>query len=66
MTPKEFCYWLQGSLELNENEEFNEKQTEVLKRHLSMVFNHIAHLEEKDQPPVHQTQGFHPESIERC
>ena len=48
MTAKEFCYWLQGSLELNENKSLNEKQTEILKRHLNMVFEHIAHLDEKE------------------
>ena len=40
MTTKDFCYWLMGSLELNENEGFNEEQTKIVKNHLNMVFHH--------------------------
>ncbi len=64
MTTKEFCYWLQGSLELNENESFNKKQTTVLKKHLDMVFEHIAHLDEKNQPKLNSIVNFKP--LERC
>ena len=42
MKTNEFCYWLMGSLELNENEGFDEKQTKVLKNHLNMVFVHMV------------------------
>lgn len=63
MTSKEFCYWLQGSLEMNDNKSFNEKQTEVLKKHLDMVFEHIAHLDEKDQSPLGAPI---PSTLERC
>lgn len=63
MTSKEFCYWLQGSLEMNDNKSFNEKQTEVLKKHLDMVFEHIAHLDEKDQPKPWKSDF---NTLERC
>jgi hypothetical protein len=40
MTSRDFCYWLQGLLELGEVTEFNSKQVEILKNHLAMVFVH--------------------------
>lgn len=52
MKPEEFCYWLQGVFEMSNTKEFDKRQTATLKRHLGMVFEHIAHLDEKDQPKV--------------
>lgn len=34
----EFCYWLQGLFELQDVTSLNQKQTEVIKKHLKMVF----------------------------
>ena len=42
MKTRDFCFWLMGSLELNENEGLNEKQTQILKNHLDMVFVHMV------------------------
>ena len=42
MKPTEFCYWLMGSLELNENKGFDKEQTQKLKNHLNMVFLHMV------------------------
>jgi len=50
MKPEEFCYWLQGVFEMTDTKELNKEQTATLKKHLNMVFEHIAHLDEKDQP----------------
>ena len=59
MKTTEFCYWLQGGLELNNNQTLDEKQTQIVKNHLNMVFEHIAHLKEEDQPPVkHSPNSF--------
>lgn len=61
MKPEEFCYWLQGVFEMTDVQEFDEKQTATLKKHLDMVFEHIAHLDEKDQPLVdHPFLGYEP------
>lgn len=38
MTSERFCYWLQGFLELAEPEKLTPKQVEVIKNHLSLVF----------------------------
>lgn len=40
MKAVEFCYWLQGMFELNGPANLNEKQTELIRRHLAMVFQH--------------------------
>jgi hypothetical protein len=53
MTPRDFCFWFMGSLELIELEEgLNEKQTQILKNHLNMVFEHIVNEDGtlKDEP----------------
>ncbi len=40
MKAVEFCYWLQGLFEVGEPTELNSKQTDLIKRHLDMVFIH--------------------------
>ena len=40
MKSVEFCYWLQGLFEVGEPMSLNEKQTDLIKRHLNMVFIH--------------------------
>jgi hypothetical protein len=37
---KSFCYWLQGFFELSGSEELTDKQVEVIKNHLKLVFFH--------------------------
>ena len=40
MTSRDFCYWLQGLFELGGPKALDEKQTDLVKRHLAMVFVH--------------------------
>ena len=40
MTSVEFCYWLQGFFEVGEPHTLNAKQTDLIQRHLNMVFIH--------------------------
>ena len=42
MTPIEFCYWLQGALELGGNKSFSEEQVQVLNEHLKLVFTKVT------------------------
>lgn len=37
MTPENFVYWLQGSLELSGNASLNKKQVEAIKHRLDLV-----------------------------
>jgi hypothetical protein len=42
MTPRDFCYWLQGAIEVNPygTASLNEQQVEVIKKNLELVFKH--------------------------
>lgn len=41
MTSRDFCYWLQGYLELtNQRGGMNEEQLKCIQKHLSLVFKH--------------------------
>lgn len=41
MTSRDFCYWLQGYLEIaGPTSGISEGQTEIIQRHLSLVFKH--------------------------
>ena len=63
MKASEFCYWLQGFFEIekerNQNVDLTKKQTDVIQRHLAMVFKHD--LDPKQGTPEHQAelQGIH-------
>ena len=50
MNSIDFCYWLQGHFEISEATELNEKQIEIIKNHLNLVFKHeIDGIYEKDE-----------------
>ena len=40
MTSRDFCYWLQGNFEISETKTLGERETEMVKRHLALVFKH--------------------------
>lgn len=40
MTSRDFAYWLQGFFELTDAATLNETQTDLIKKHLSLVFIH--------------------------
>lgn len=40
MTTKDFCYWLQGFIEVGDPKTITEGQLKVIKEHLSLVFRH--------------------------
>lgn len=40
MTSRDFCYWLQGHFEIAKPELLDKKQTDMVKRHLALVFKH--------------------------
>ena len=54
MTSRDFAFWLQGFFELAETSNLNEKQVEMIKNHLSMVFIHD--IDPKAGPPAHQAK----------
>jgi len=38
MTPQDFTYWLQGFMEISDPKSLDEKQTQIIKDHLALVF----------------------------
>jgi len=42
MTAEQFTYWLQGFMETAEPKKLNEKQTQIIKDHLELVFNKVT------------------------
>ena len=48
MTPREFCYWLQGVFEVAKLTSLNEEQTTQIKNHLNLAFVHIDAQEEDE------------------
>ena len=40
MTSRDFCFWLQGFLEISDSKTVDEKQLESIKKHLNLVFVH--------------------------
>ena len=42
MTTKEFAYWLQGYFEISGAKELDERQVEVVKDHLALVFTKVT------------------------
>ncbi len=40
MTSRDFCFWLQGHLELSDGAALNATKVDLIKRHLNLVFKH--------------------------
>lgn len=40
MTSRDFVYWLQGFMEINQPLSITEEQTKIIKNHLALVFKH--------------------------
>lgn len=60
MTSRDFCYWLQGYLELQplargaELGGMSPEQTHAVRSHLALVFKH--EIDPNAGPPAHQTE----------
>jgi hypothetical protein len=53
VTSRDFCFWLQGYLELREEKGMSDTQIEIMKRHLALVFKH--EIDPSMGGPIHQT-----------
>jgi hypothetical protein len=42
MTPENFTYWLQGFFEVSDTKKLDEKQVQIIKDHLNLVFNKVT------------------------
>lgn len=52
MTARDFCYWLQGVFEVGGVKQLDERQTDLVRRHLALVFAH--EIDPSAGPPEHQ------------
>lgn len=52
MTSRDFCFWLQGLFELQGPKELDARQTDLIKRHLALVFVH--EIDPSMGPETHQ------------
>lgn len=70
MTSRDFAFWLQGFFEVAEPKTIGEKETEMIKKHLNLVFKHEIdpsmggpeHQLELNQ--IHSPQSFGPNTDE--
>jgi len=54
MTSRDFCYWLQGVFEVGDVKQLDARQTELVRRHLALVFKH--EIDPSAGPPEHQKE----------
>lgn len=54
MTTRDFCYWLQGALEISDPKNMDEREINVIKAHLNMVF--IPDIDPSMGDETHQTK----------
>ena len=60
MKSTEFAYWLQGFFELSETNSLSERQTEIIKNHLKLVFVYEIDPSYSDDPKVQdKLQSIH-------
>lgn len=67
MEAESFAYWLQGYFEISGNSTLSEKQVEVIKNHLNMVFLHDIDPKINAVTDKNKLDKLHnPNSIMRC
>jgi hypothetical protein len=44
-----FCYWLKGFFEISDTNKLNEKQVQIIRDHLDLVFNKVTPDRFKDE-----------------
>lgn len=72
MTSRDFAYWLQGFFEISGTKQIDENQTEIIKKHLNLVFKHeidpsmgdAAHQKELNK--IHNGPLFDDNQTLRC
>lgn len=52
MTPENFCYWLQGMLEISGAESLSKEQLAIIKEHLGYVFDKPVPKEAASTIPI--------------
>ncbi len=60
MTSRDFCYWAQGFFEVSGAETITKEQTEIIKKHLALVFKHEIDPSMGDQSHQEALNNIHP------
>jgi hypothetical protein len=59
MSPENFCYWLQGYLEIGDSKDLDSNQLDIVKDHLKLVFNKVTPTySEKFYDPMAYSRSF--------
>ena len=69
MRSRDFCYWLQGFFELEEPTELKPYQTNMIRKHLALVFKHEIDPEmgdEKHQKELNKIHNNPKDVVYRC
>lgn len=71
MTSRDFAFWLQGYFEISEEKTMNQKELEIVKKHLNLVFKHEIDPsmgDEKHQQKLNQIHhpGDDTNTVLRC
>lgn len=59
MKSRDFCYWLQGVFEVGNVTQLDEKQTQMVKNHLNLVFKHEIDPEMGDEKAQEELNAIH-------
>jgi hypothetical protein len=59
MTSRDFVYWLQGYFEISNATTIGEGETEVIKRHLNLVFKHEIDPQMGDEKHQEELNKIH-------
>lgn len=60
MTSRDFCFWLQGFFEINgDTNEITTEQSQIIQRHLSLVFAHDIDPSMGDQSVQDKLNDLH-------
>lgn len=66
MQSRDFVYWLQGFFEISDAKDLNEHQTELIKKHLNLVFKHEIDPSMGDENHQKKLNAIHGENVLRC
>ena len=59
MTSRDFAYWLQGFFEISDPISIGEKETEMIKKHLALVFKHEIDPSMGDEKHQNELNSIH-------
>ncbi len=66
MSPENFVYWLNGFFEMTDEYKLTEKQVQMIKNHLKLVFTNVtSQCSEEQQPVVKDIEVKIPESLKK-